>query len=162
MYTFFSTLLPLLLLLPCQARFTEFETAGLAKLLPAYASHDYFDQQLWDDVADSIAYCNHYLAPSRIPISDLAALFAAYAKYEVRGPGRLGGAEGMHKVGMQTRTKLQQRGRGRCSLPTRMQEKKRQSHMLASDQEPNAHPFCSHLQTLASLEWCQHQGVPAG
>jgi protein phosphatase 1 regulatory subunit 42 len=69
---------------PVQARFTEFETAGLAKLLPAFASHDYFDQALWDDVADSITYCNHYMAPSRIPLADVAALFKAYAKYEVR------------------------------------------------------------------------------
>jgi protein phosphatase 1 regulatory subunit 42 len=67
-----------------QARFTEFETAGLAKLLPAFAAHDYFDQALWDDVADSITYCNHYMAPSRIPLPDVAALFSAYAKYEVR------------------------------------------------------------------------------
>ncbi|WIA18589.1 hypothetical protein OEZ85_010030 [Tetradesmus obliquus] len=66
-----------------KARFTEFETAGLAKLLPTFAAHDYFDQALWDDVADSITYCNHYMAPSRIPLADVAALFSAYAKYEV-------------------------------------------------------------------------------
>eukprot|EP00882_Tetradesmus_deserticola_P002943 GHRQ01003127.1.p1 GENE.GHRQ01003127.1~~GHRQ01003127.1.p1 ORF type:complete len:386 (+),score=202.65 GHRQ01003127.1:188-1345(+) len=66
-----------------KARFTEFETAGLAKLLPTFAAHDYFDQALWDDVADAITYCNHYMAPSRIPLADVAALFSAYAKYEV-------------------------------------------------------------------------------
>eukprot|EP00879_Flechtneria_rotunda_P000599 GHRR01000708.1.p1 GENE.GHRR01000708.1~~GHRR01000708.1.p1 ORF type:complete len:394 (+),score=145.47 GHRR01000708.1:136-1317(+) len=64
-------------------RFTEFETPGLAKILSTYAAHDYFDQELWDDVADSITYCNHYLSPLNAPVADIAALFAAYAKYEV-------------------------------------------------------------------------------
>jgi protein phosphatase 1 regulatory subunit 42 len=66
-----------------KARFTEFETPGLAKIIPTYAAHDIFDQALWDDAADSITYCNHYFAPNTVPLEDLAALFAAYAKYEV-------------------------------------------------------------------------------
>ncbi|KAF8059110.1 hypothetical protein HT031_005282 [Scenedesmus sp. PABB004] len=66
-----------------KARFTECETAGLARLLPVYAAHDYFDAALWDDVADAITYANHYLAPGAVPLPDIAALFAAYAKYEV-------------------------------------------------------------------------------
>lgn len=66
-----------------KARFPEFETPGLLRLLPVFAAHDRFDGQLWDDVADAIAYCNHYLAPSAAPLTDIAATFAAYAKYEV-------------------------------------------------------------------------------
>lgn len=64
-------------------RFTEFETPGLAKIIPTFAAHEFFDQTLWDDAADSITYCNHYFAPNTVPLEDLAALFAAYAKYEV-------------------------------------------------------------------------------
>jgi len=52
-----------------------------------YASHDHFDMALWDDVADSITYCNHYLAASNAALTDIAATFAAFAKYEVRGRG---------------------------------------------------------------------------
>lgn len=66
-----------------KARFTEFETPGLCKVLPVYASHDHFDMALWDDVADSITYCNHYLAASNAALTDIAATFAAFAKYEV-------------------------------------------------------------------------------
>ena len=67
-----------------QARFTEFETPGLCKVLPVYASHDHFDMALWDDVADCITYCNHYMAANNADLADIAATFAAYAKYEVR------------------------------------------------------------------------------
>lgn len=66
-----------------KARFVEFGTPGLAALLPVYAAHDYFDAALWDDVADAITYANHYLAPGTVPLPDIAALLAAYAKYEV-------------------------------------------------------------------------------
>lgn len=66
-----------------KARFTEFETAGLAALLPIYSRHDLFDAALWDDTADAITYANHYLAPTKVPLADIAALLAAYAKYEV-------------------------------------------------------------------------------
>lgn len=66
-----------------KANFTEFETPGLCKVLPVYASHDHFDMALWDDVADAITYCNHYMAASNAALTDIAATFAAYAKYEV-------------------------------------------------------------------------------
>jgi protein phosphatase 1 regulatory subunit 42 len=66
-----------------KARFTEFETPGLCKILPVYASHDHFDMALWDDVADGITYCNHYMAANNADLADIAATFAAYAKYEV-------------------------------------------------------------------------------
>lgn len=49
-----------------------------------YASHDHFDMALWDDVADCITYCNHYMAANNADLADIAATFAAYAKYEVR------------------------------------------------------------------------------
>jgi hypothetical protein len=41
----------------------EFDTPGLCRLIAAYTDHNHFDQDLWDDVADSITYCNHYFAP---------------------------------------------------------------------------------------------------
>lgn len=56
-----------------------------------YAAHDSFDMALWDDVADAITYCNHYLSASNAELTDIAATFAAYAKYEVRATGRGGG-----------------------------------------------------------------------
>lgn len=68
-----------------QAKFTEFETPGLCKILPVFASHDHFDMALWDDVADAITYCNHYLSAGQAALPDIAATFAAFAKYEVRG-----------------------------------------------------------------------------
>lgn len=66
-----------------KAKFTEFETPGLCKILPVYASHDHFDMALWDDVADSITYCNHYMAASNAHLVDVAATFAAFTKYEM-------------------------------------------------------------------------------
>ncbi len=39
-------------------------------------------QALFDDIADSITYCNHYLAPIKAPPAQLAAAFSAYAKNE--------------------------------------------------------------------------------
>lgn len=66
-----------------KAKFTEFETPGLCKILPVFAAHDHFDMALWDDVADGITYCNHYLAASHAALPDIAATFAAFAKYEV-------------------------------------------------------------------------------
>ena len=50
-----------------KARFTEFETPDLVKIAAAFAENDHFDLDLFDDVADSIAYCNHYLAPTATP-----------------------------------------------------------------------------------------------
>jgi len=64
-----------------KARFTEFETPGLCRLVAAFAENDHFDQDLWDDVADSIAYCNHYFAPLTVSLAEIAGVFAAYAKY---------------------------------------------------------------------------------
>ncbi|KAF6253669.1 hypothetical protein COO60DRAFT_1463078 [Scenedesmus sp. NREL 46B-D3] len=70
------------------------EPSDVEALVPALHAVGRFDRELfgqfadivkalWDDVADSITYCNHYMAPSRIPLADVAALFSAYAKYEV-------------------------------------------------------------------------------
>jgi len=66
-----------------KARFTEFETPGLSRLIAAFADNGHFDADLWDDVADSIAYCNHYLAPMNLSLSEIAGVFAAFAKYRV-------------------------------------------------------------------------------
>jgi hypothetical protein len=48
---------------------------------------------LWDDVADSITYCNHYMAASNAHLVDVAATFAAFTKYEVRFVRGAGAAE---------------------------------------------------------------------
>lgn len=64
-----------------RARYTEFETPALCAIVAAFAENDYFEVGLYDDIADSIAYCNHYLAPTATPLPHIAAAFAAYAKY---------------------------------------------------------------------------------
>jgi hypothetical protein len=66
-----------------RARFTEASTEGLCSAIAAFAARGHFDAELWDDAADAIAYCNHYLAPTKVPLPSLCAVFAAYAKYGV-------------------------------------------------------------------------------
>ncbi len=68
------------------ANFTKFETEQLLKLLSAFHTFNHYDQAAFDDVADSITYCNHYLAPIKACPTQLATAFAAYAKHDhVRG-----------------------------------------------------------------------------
>jgi hypothetical protein len=62
-------------------KFTEATTEGLCAAIDALASNGHFDAQLWDDAADSIVYCNHYLAATKVPVATIASVFAAYAKY---------------------------------------------------------------------------------
>lgn len=66
-----------------RAKFTEASTEGLCSAIEAFAANGHFDQGLWDDAADGVVYCNHYLAPTKVPVATLAAVFAAYAKYGV-------------------------------------------------------------------------------
>jgi protein phosphatase 1 regulatory subunit 42 len=66
-----------------RAKFTEASTEGLCAAIAAFAENGHFDQGLWDDAADAISYCNHYLAPTKVPVGSLAAVLAAYAKYGV-------------------------------------------------------------------------------
>ena len=64
-----------------RAQFTTATTEGLCSAIEAFAANGHFDAGLWDDAADSIAYCNHYLAPTKVPVATIASVFAAYAKY---------------------------------------------------------------------------------
>ncbi|KAI8466697.1 MAG: hypothetical protein J3K34DRAFT_432899 [Monoraphidium minutum] len=64
-----------------KAKFMEFETPALCAIAAAYAENDHFEVGLFDDIADSIAYCNHYFAPTVTPLPTIAAVFQAYAKF---------------------------------------------------------------------------------
>jgi len=61
--------------------FTKFETDQLLKIVKAYADNGHFNVALFDDIADSITYCNHYLAPIKVPTSEVVGALAAYAKF---------------------------------------------------------------------------------
>jgi hypothetical protein len=61
--------------------FTKFETDQLLKIVKAFADNNHFTVPLFDDIADSITYCNHYLAPIKVPTSEVVAALAAYAKF---------------------------------------------------------------------------------
>ena len=52
------------------------------QVLSAFVEFGFYDATAYDDIADSITYCNHYLAPVRACPSQLASAFAAFAKYE--------------------------------------------------------------------------------
>ncbi|KXZ54799.1 hypothetical protein GPECTOR_4g870 [Gonium pectorale] len=64
------------------ANFTKYETEQLLKVLGACLDFGHYEQAAFDDIADSITYCNHYLAPVKSSPLELANAFAAYAKYE--------------------------------------------------------------------------------
>lgn len=64
-----------------QDKYMDFETEAMCRIAAAYAENDHFEVSLFDDIADSIAYCNHYFAPDMISLKDITACLAAYAKY---------------------------------------------------------------------------------
>lgn len=64
------------------ANFMKYETEQLLKVLGAFLEFQHYDQAAYDDIADSITYCNHYLAPIKASPVDIANAFAAYAKFE--------------------------------------------------------------------------------
>jgi hypothetical protein len=64
-------------------KFTEASTEGLCASIEAFSANGHFDAELWDDAADGIAYCNHYLAPTKVPVAQICSVLAAYAKYGV-------------------------------------------------------------------------------
>ncbi len=66
-----------------RAKFTEASTEGLCGAIAAFSENGHFSQGLWDDAADAIVYCNHYLAPTKVPVKTIADVFAAYTKYNV-------------------------------------------------------------------------------
>eukprot|EP00798_Chlamydomonas_sp_ICE-L_P019830 gene19830-26518_t len=62
--------------------FTKFETEQLLKIVDAFAFYEHYSVTLFDDIADSITYANHYLAPIKVPTSEVAAALAAFAKFK--------------------------------------------------------------------------------
>lgn len=62
------------------ANFTKYDTEGLLEVLAAYHAFGHYSTDLLDDIADSITYCNHYLAPTKASPAALATALAAYAK----------------------------------------------------------------------------------
>lgn len=53
----------------------------MLSILKAFADNDHFSVSLFDDIADSITYCNHYLAPVKLPTPALVDALSAYAKF---------------------------------------------------------------------------------
>ncbi|GLI67322.1 hypothetical protein VaNZ11_011509 [Volvox africanus] len=64
------------------SNFTKYETEQLLKVLGAFLEFGHYDLAAFDDIADSITYCNHYLAPIKASPVELANAFAAYQKFE--------------------------------------------------------------------------------
>ncbi|KAG2490803.1 hypothetical protein HYH03_010725 [Edaphochlamys debaryana] len=64
------------------ANFTKYETEQLLPILSAFLEYGFYNQVAFDDIADSITYCNHYLAPIKSCPKQLASAFAVYAKYD--------------------------------------------------------------------------------
>ncbi len=52
-----------------------------AQILSALADFGHYEPMLFDDIGDSIAYANHYLAPIRAPVGEVAKALATYAKH---------------------------------------------------------------------------------
>eukprot|EP00955_Chlamydomonas_euryale_P065146 359159-Chlamydomonas_euryale.AAC.31 len=63
------------------ANFTKFDTEQMVAILKAFADNDHFTVTLFDDAADCITYCNHYLAPVKLPTTAIVNTLAAYAKF---------------------------------------------------------------------------------
>lgn len=63
------------------ANFTKFETHQLLPMLNTFAKFNHYSTALFDDIGDSIAYCNHYLAPMKAPACQVANALGAFAKY---------------------------------------------------------------------------------
>lgn len=83
------------------ANFTKFETEQLLKIVKAFAEFNHYSQDLFDDIADSIAYCNHYLAPVKAPLPDVIAGLSAFAKFKhERADALLTLARGVSEVGL--------------------------------------------------------------
>eukprot|EP00201_Polytomella_parva_P022376 CAMPEP_0175049060 /NCGR_PEP_ID=MMETSP0052_2-20121109/6532_1 /TAXON_ID=51329 ORGANISM="Polytomella parva, Strain SAG 63-3" /NCGR_SAMPLE_ID=MMETSP0052_2 /ASSEMBLY_ACC=CAM_ASM_000194 /LENGTH=300 /DNA_ID=CAMNT_0016313187 /DNA_START=153 /DNA_END=1055 /DNA_ORIENTATION=- len=62
------------------ANFTKFETEQLLQIVATFDAFNHSSVAFLDDVADSITYCNHYLAPVRAGADELATLLTYYAK----------------------------------------------------------------------------------
>lgn len=63
------------------ANFTKFETDQLLKVLSAFSDFGHYQSAVFDDIGDSITYANHYLAPIRAPVGQVAKALATYAKF---------------------------------------------------------------------------------
>ncbi len=50
--------------------------------MSAFADNGHYSAELFDDIADSITYANHYLAPVKVATTEVSAALAAYAKFK--------------------------------------------------------------------------------
>lgn len=60
---------------------TRKQSAQHSQIVKAFADNGHFNAQMFDDIADSITYCNHYLAPIKVPTNEVVDALAAYAKF---------------------------------------------------------------------------------
>ena len=51
------------------------------QIVKSFSDNGHYDAQLFDDIADSITYCNHYLAPVKVPTDQVVNALTAYAKF---------------------------------------------------------------------------------
>jgi hypothetical protein len=94
------------------SNFTKFETVQLLAIVKAFSDSDHFSATLFDDIADSITYCNHYLAPVKVPTPAVTDALAAYAKFgHDRGDLFVTLARGISEVGL---GKLSSEARAKC------------------------------------------------
>ncbi|KAL6748927.1 mitochondrial F1F0 ATP synthase associated 36.3 kDa protein [Haematococcus lacustris] len=92
------------------ANFTKYETEDLLKILSALHDFGYYSRDLYDDIGDSIAYANHYLAPLKAPTDQVAKALATYAKFgHERADVMVTLARGISELGL---SKLSQAARG--------------------------------------------------
>lgn len=83
------------------SNFTKYETEQLLTIVKAYSEFGHYNAHLFDDIADSITYCNHYLAPIKASTSDVVATLAAYAKHgHVRADFIVSLTRGISEVGL--------------------------------------------------------------
>lgn len=83
------------------ANFTKFDTEQMVAILKAFADNDHFTVTLFDDAADCITYCNHYLAPVKLPTTAIVDTLAAYAKFRHdRGDLFVALCRGISEVGL--------------------------------------------------------------
>ncbi|GFH20575.1 uncharacterized protein HaLaN_17719, partial [Haematococcus lacustris] len=80
------------------------------QILSALHDFGYYSRDLYDDIGDSIAYANHYLAPLKAPTDQVAKALATYAKFgHERADVMVTLARGISELGL---SKLSQAARG--------------------------------------------------
>ncbi len=51
------------------------------QILTGFSTLGHYEETVYDDIADSITYANHYLAPIRAPVTEVAQALLAYSQY---------------------------------------------------------------------------------